>query len=87
MTTHTAIGTEQAAELVLGQMREVLRSPEFTATDHFFDSGGDSILAAGVAGRLRRITGISLPISFVFSYPTAQELGAALAEESQGVQL
>lgn len=83
MTTYAAIGIEQAAELVLGQMREVLRKPELTATDNFFDSGGDSVLAAGVAGRLRRSTGVNLPISLVFSYPTASELGAALAEESQ----
>ncbi len=83
MTTHATIGAEQAAELVLSQMREVLRSPELTAKDHFFDAGGDSILAAGVAGRLRRITGIDLPVSFVFTYPTAEELGVVLAEESQ----
>ena len=84
MTTHATIDTERAVELVLGQMREVLRSPEFTATDHFFESGGgDSVLAAGLAGRLRRGTGLDIPNSFVFTYPTAQELGGALAEESQ----
>jgi hypothetical protein len=78
-----AIAPEQAVELALGQMREVLRSPEFTATDDFFDFGGDSILASGLAGRLRRITGIDLPISLLFTYPTALELGDALAEESR----
>jgi hypothetical protein len=83
MSIPAVIGDEQAALIVLGQMREVLRSPEFTVTDHFFDSGGDSVLAAGLAGRLRRITGLDLPISYVFTYPTAEELGAALAEESQ----
>jgi hypothetical protein len=83
MTTHAAIGTEQAAELVLGQMREVLRKPEFTATDDFYYAGGDSILAAGIVGRLRRITGIDLPASVVFTYSTAEELGAVLAEESR----
>ncbi|HET7017014.1 MAG TPA: acyl carrier protein [Streptosporangiaceae bacterium] len=83
MTTHAAIGTEQATELVLGQMREVLRSRELTATDDFYDAGGDSILAAGLTGRLRRITGIDLPASLVFTYSTAEELGVVLAEESR----
>ena len=80
---NAATGTGLAAELVLGQMREVLRSPELTATDHFFDFGGDSVLAAGLAGRLRRITGLELPYSCLFSYPTAQKLGAVLAEKIQ----
>lgn len=84
MTTYATIDNDQAVELVLGQMREVLRSPEFTATDHFFENGGgDSVLAAGLAGRLRRGTGLAIPNSFVFAYPTAAELGVALAEESQ----
>jgi hypothetical protein len=83
MTTHAAIGAEQAADLVLGQMREVLRSSEFTVTDDFYEAGGDSLLAAGLVGRLRRITGIDLPASFVFTYSTAEELGVVLAEESQ----
>lgn len=82
MTTHVTIGTEQAAELVLGQMREVLSNPELTATDDFYDAGGDSLLAAGLTGRLRRITGIDLPASLVFTYSTAEELGVVLAEES-----
>lgn len=81
--TISVVTTERAAELVLGQMRDVIGRPEFTTTDDFFACGGDSILAAGVAGRLRRITGIDLPISFVFSHPTAAALGAALAERSQ----
>lgn len=84
MTTHPTIDTEQAVDLVLGQMREVLRNPEFSATDDFFESGGgDSVLAAGLAGRLQRGTGLDIPTSFVFTYPTAAELGVALAEESQ----
>jgi hypothetical protein len=85
MTVFATSDTEQAVEFVLGQMRAVLRSPEFTPTDHFFDSGGDSVLAAGLAGRLRRGTGVNIPNSFVFTYPTAQELGVALAEESQAL--
>ena len=72
-----------ATELVLEQMRAVLDNPEFGEDDHFFDWGGDSILAAQVMQRLNNETGLDLATSLLFAFPTAAELSEAVIEESQ----
>jgi acyl carrier protein len=77
------LDVDRAIELVLRHMRAVLEAPALTAADHFFQSGGDSILAAQVIGRLRDELGMDIPAAFLFTYPTADELGEVLSEESQ----
>ena len=69
-------------ELALTHMRAVLSAPTLTAEDHFFESGGDSILAAQVVERLRRELGMEIPTAYLFTYPTAEELGEVLTEEA-----
>lgn len=71
-------------KLVLEQLRAVLDNPGLTEDDHFFDWGGDSILAAQVMQRLNNETGLELATSLLFAFPTATELSEAVVEESQG---
>jgi acyl carrier protein len=71
---------QEAADLVLAFMRAALDNPAFGAEDDFFTHGGDSILAVQVVTDLERATGRMLPIAYVYTSPTAAELGAIFAE-------
>ena len=67
--------TEQAlAEL----WRGVLRRERVGARDNFFDSGGHSLLAMQLLGRVRERFGIELPLKHVFERPTLAELAQAI---------
>ena len=81
MTTAAVPGSAQETiDLVLTHMRAALDDPAFGAEDDFFIHGGDSILAVQVVTDLERATGRMLPIAYVYSSPTAAELGAIFAE-------
>lgn len=50
--------------------RAVLREDDIGAADHFFDLGGNSLLAMQVIVRVRRQFGIEIPIRALFDNPT-----------------
>ncbi|MBI5086018.1 MAG: amino acid adenylation domain-containing protein [Acidobacteria bacterium] len=58
--------------------REVLRRDDITPQSHFFDCGGDSILAAQAMGRVNVLTGRALSVMHLFRAPTPSALGAWL---------
>jgi acyl carrier protein len=72
----------RTTKLVLDQMRAVLDNPELSEDDHFFEWGGDSILAAQVMQCLNRETGLELATSLLAAFPTAAALSEAVAEET-----
>lgn len=82
-TRREPLDPADATKLVLDQMRAVLDNPELSEDDHFFDWGGDSILAARVMQRVNEETGLDLATSLLFAFPTAAELSEAVIEESQ----
>lgn len=82
-TPRQSLDPAQTVKLALDQMRAVLDNSELTEDDHFFEWGGDSILAARVMQRLSDETGLDLATSLLFAFPTAAELGEAVSEESQ----
>jgi acyl carrier protein len=47
--------------------------------DDFFDLGGHSLLATQLVSRVRDHFGISLPLKYIFRYPSPAELGATVA--------
>jgi len=85
-TQRKPLDPADATKLVLEQMRAVLDNSEFGEDDHFFDWGGDSILAAQVMQRLNNETGLDLATSLLFAFPTATELSEAVIEEGQESQ-
>jgi amino acid adenylation domain-containing protein len=66
---------------------EVLRVDRVYADDAFFDLGGQSLLAAQVAARVRDRLGVELPLRRVFEEPTLADLAAAVDGEREAAQL
>lgn len=63
-------------KLIAEVWREVLRTPEITGDDDFFSLGGHSLLAIRVVARIRKDTGVALPIPSVFAFPVLRDLAA-----------
>lgn len=63
-------------KLIAEVWREVLRTPDITGDDDFFSLGGHSLLAIRVVARIRKDTGVALPIPSVFAFPVLRDLAA-----------
>jgi thioesterase domain-containing protein len=77
MSDHHA--NSPVGEIVCGLVAEVLNVPEVGPHDDFFDLGGQSLLAARLAGRIRRVFGVDLGLRAVFDAPTAAALTARVS--------
>ncbi|MCS3805173.1 amino acid adenylation domain-containing protein [Chromobacterium alkanivorans] len=60
--------------LVAEVFAELLRLPQVSRDESFFELGGDSILAVRAANRLRERLGLALPLRLLFEHPRAAEL-------------
>lgn len=67
-------------KLIAGLWTELLGEAVISATDDFFDLGGQSVLAIQLAARLRRILGWAVPMTAVFENPRLCDFAAFLAE-------
>ncbi|SFL88746.1 type I polyketide synthase, partial [Streptomyces pini] len=75
---------QEVLSLVVGHVAEVLGhdSPEEVAVDEeLMDLGVDSLMAVELRNRLNAATGLSLPGSLMFDFPTVEALAGYLAEE------
>lgn len=75
-------GSDQLAaltELICACVADVLGLDEVGAADNFFRLGGDSLSGTRLAGRLRELLGIDIPIRTVFDHPDLAELSAEIA--------
>lgn len=57
----------------------VFRRERIGRCDHFFELGGDSLLAAVVAANVHAESGVELPLRLFNDHPTLESLAAALA--------
>ncbi|HKE59435.1 MAG TPA: KR domain-containing protein, partial [Pyrinomonadaceae bacterium] len=66
--------------------RQVLRLPEISIHDNFFQIGGQSLLATQVISRLRKALTIDLPLSTLFESPTIAGLSTAIEQRRELAQ-
>ncbi|MGW3962982.1 amino acid adenylation domain-containing protein [Amycolatopsis sp. NPDC005003] len=81
----TAIGRRPVTEperILCGLLAELLGVPDFPADAHFFEQGGDSILAIQLVARAGQ-AGLSLKPRDVFEHPIIAELAAAASAGEQ----
>jgi fengycin family lipopeptide synthetase D len=69
-------------EKILNVWREVLGKDTIGITSNFFDLGGDSLKAVQISAMLYREMGIHLKLSFLFDYPTIQQLAEIIQERA-----
>ena len=65
--------TEQT---VAGIWANLLGLPKISLHDNFFELGGHSLLATRVMVRVRKTTGVELPLRALFAHPTVAKLAA-----------
>lgn len=71
--------SDSPADAILGELAaELLRVPEVGPHDNFLDLGGQSLFAARLVSRIRRVLGVDLDIRTVFAAPTPAALAARL---------
>lgn len=70
---HPELATPSAAESLLAIWREVLRKPDLTPNDNFFNNGGDSIRAILMQSKARA-AGISVSLKDLHAKPVIAEL-------------
>jgi amino acid adenylation domain-containing protein len=54
--------------------RRVLNQEQILLSDNFFDLGGHSLLAVQLFARIKKLTGLDLPLAILFKSPTLQDL-------------
>ncbi|HEX8244900.1 MAG TPA: condensation domain-containing protein, partial [Longimicrobium sp.] len=66
-------------ELLAAIWADVLGVDRVGAGDDFFDRGGQSLLATQVAGRIRQVFGVELPLAAVFEAPVLRDQARRIA--------
>jgi acyl carrier protein len=80
-SARTGEGPRSDAEHVVAQAwAELLRRQDIGIDDDFFALGGDSLLGAQVAARLRERLDIDLPLRALFEAPTVARLAARIEQ-------
>ncbi|MFD8012191.1 non-ribosomal peptide synthetase [Streptomyces sp. NPDC058955] len=78
----TAVDPDAYEEVLCAMVRETLQIAAAGPEDNFFDLGGHSMLAAKLAGRIRKELGIAVPMRALFEARTLADL-ARVMEQSQ----
>ncbi len=67
------IEAETETEIKLANIwKDVLKRDQISMTDNFFNLGGHSLLANQIITRLRNELNVSIPLTYLFEYPTLQ---------------
>ncbi|WP_071927739.1 amino acid adenylation domain-containing protein [Nocardia mangyaensis] len=74
----------EAERLVARVIEELVGATEVSATDSFFDVGGNSLLATQLVARLAAASNVRLEVRTVFAAPTVAELAALIESGPSG---
>lgn len=58
--------------------REILQRDAISASDNFFEIGGNSIKLIQVLNKVKKALGVTVPLATAFTYPTIKELSAKI---------
>ena len=72
---------EPLTAVIAACVAEVLGLDQVGPADNFFRLGGDSLSGTRLAGRLREVLGVDVPIRTVFEHPDLVELAGWLADD------
>ncbi|TDF41789.1 amino acid adenylation domain-containing protein [Alteromonadaceae bacterium M269] len=75
--------TNEIERLLCTIWSDVLEVERVGIEDNFFELGGHSLLAARMMTQLQASLSLSLPLRYIFEYPTVSGFAAALAEEGE----
>jgi acyl carrier protein len=64
--------TDPVVERILDLWRELLEDDGASASDDFFDAGGDSMMALLLAGKMQDVFGTEVPAGIVFQHRTVE---------------
>ena len=67
-------------ERIADLWREVLGVEDVSRSDHFFELGGQSLLAAQIISRLRKELQVEIPLRLIFEAPTVAQLAERVDE-------
>ncbi|MFF2084185.1 amino acid adenylation domain-containing protein [Nocardia sp. NPDC058176] len=74
----------ESERLVARVIEELVGATEVSATDSFFDVGGNSLLATQLVARLAAASNVRLEVRTVFAAPTVEELAALIESGPSG---
>lgn len=74
----TKLSINKTEKLLISIWSEFLDSDNIDSDDNFFELGGHSLIAVEVMMRIEQETGIKLPLSTLFEYPTIKKLASLL---------
>ena len=77
--TAAALSNEERVRLICAVFADVLQLPSFAPGEHFFELGGNSLLAIQAITMLRTRHGLTCPVGDFYSHPVPRELARALA--------
>jgi amino acid adenylation domain-containing protein len=80
-TRELALPRTHAEQLVWSVWSEVFHTTALSVHDDFFDIGGHSLLAVGLARDLEKVVRKPIPVGMVFTHTTIAEMAAAIASE------
>ncbi|WP_342210364.1 non-ribosomal peptide synthase/polyketide synthase [Xenorhabdus stockiae] len=87
VVTHEYEAPQGRIETALAQIwQSLLGLEQVGRRDHFFELGGDSLLAVQMTARIRRIMGRELPLQQIFSRPALMELAQVITEAAVSTQ-
>jgi amino acid adenylation domain-containing protein len=82
-TKELALPRTHAEQLVWTVWSEVFETTALGVHDDFFDIGGHSLLAVGLARQLEQVVRKTIPVGMVFTHTTIAEMAAAIASDQE----